>query len=173
MVIVTCCFYNLVRVVLLNHFYFESYVSKVLILFQILVKRLNFFSVFWWSVSFIWMFISALGKTMSVPAAKIATFLDESFRTWMIFSAKSLWESWVLLRCDVSVRIFLTFCNFKYYVFSSFIVIYACSSLSTSSRKSMSGSRNDDRCDILNFFAIYLTCSVKVIVRFSVVFVIL
>ena len=55
--------------------------------------------------------------------------------------------------------------------FSNFTVISACSSLSTSFRKPMSGSRIDDRCDALFFFAILRSCGIRVIIRTSIILV--
>ena len=42
-----------------------------------------------------------------------------------------------------------TFCSFRFSVSSNFIVISACSSLSTNFRKFISGSRIEDGCDAL------------------------
>ena len=51
---------------------------------------------------------------------------------------------------EVVVWMLFTYCNFKFSVFiSNFIKISACSSLSTSFRKSISGSRIEDGCDAL------------------------
>ena len=55
-----------------------------------------------------------------------------------------------------------TSCNFKFSVSSSFIVISACSSLSTSFLKSTSGSRIEDGCDAL-FYRYFQFC-VRVII---------
>ena len=49
----------------------------------------------------------------------------------------------------------LTYCSLKIYVSSSFIVISACSSLSTSFLKSKSGSRIEEGCDALFLIAIF------------------
>ena len=48
-----------------------------------------------------------------------------------------------------------TFCNFNFSVYSSFIVISAYSSLSTSFLKSISGFRIEDGCDALFSIAIF------------------
>ena len=51
----------------------------------------------------------------------------------------------------------LTYCSFRFSVSSNFLVISACSSLSTSFLKFKSGSRDEDGCDslfLLIFFAI-------------------
>ena len=51
----------------------------------------------------------------------------------------------------------LTYCNFRFSVSSNFLVISACSSLSTSFLKSKSKSRVEEGCDalfLLLFFAI-------------------
>ena len=74
-----------------------------------------------------------------------------------------------LITCEVVVRILFTYCNFKFSVFS--IVISACSSLSTSFRKSISGSRIGDGCFALFFRAIFRSCGVRVIIKSSVIFV--
>ena len=50
----------------------------------------------------------------------------------MIFSTRSVSDSCILLIFVVFVSIRLIFCNFRFSVSSSFIVISACSSLSTS-----------------------------------------
>ena len=47
----------------------------------------------------------------------------------------------------------------------------ACSNLSTTFRKSISGSRIDDGCDALFFTAVLPSCGVKVILKTSVLFV--
>ena len=69
----------------------------------------------------------------------------------MIFSTKSVSDSFMLLIFVVFVSIRLTYCNFRFSVFSSLIVISACSSLSTSFRKSKSGSRIEEGWDALFF----------------------
>ena len=48
-----------------------------------------------------------------------------------------------------------TFCSFRFSVSSSFIVISAYSSLSTSLLKSKSGSRIEEGCDALCFIALF------------------
>ena len=50
-------------------------------------------------------------------------------------------------------------------------MISACSSLSTSFRKSMSGSRIEDGCDALFLIAFFRSCGVKNIIKTSVFFV--
>ena len=52
-------------------------------------------------------------------------------------------------------------------------MISACSNLSTSFRKSKSGSRIEEGWDALFFIAIFLNCGVKVIIKISVIFVFL
>ena len=49
----------------------------------------------------------------------------------------------------------LTCCSFRFFVSSNFMVISACSSLSTSFLKSKSGSRIDEGCDALFFFLLF------------------
>ena len=49
--------------------------------------------------------------------------------------------------CEVVVWILLTFCSFRVFVSSNFIVISACSSLPTSFLKSKCGSRVEEGCD--------------------------
>ena len=46
-------------------------------------------------------------------------------------------------------------CNFMFSVSSCFIVISACSCLSTSSLKTKSGSRIEEACDALFFIAVF------------------
>ena len=73
------------------------------------------------------------------------------FQTSVIFSDKSVSESLILFMCEVVV------CNYKFSVSSNFIVISACSSLSTTFLKSKSGSRIEEGCDalfLLLFFVI-------------------
>ena len=66
-----------------------------------------------------------------------------------------------------------TYCNFNFSVSSNFIVISACSSLSTSLLKSISRSQNEDGCDALFFIAIFRNRGVRVIIESSVIFVFL
>ena len=77
----------------------------------------------------------------------------------------------MLFICEVVVWMSFTYCNFKFSVFSSFIVTSACSSLSTSFQKSMSGSRIDDGCDALFSIAIFHNCGVRFIIKISFIFV--
>ena len=72
---------------------------------------------------------------------------------------------------EVVVWMFLTFFNFSFSVSSNFIVISACSSLSTSFLKSKSGSRIEEGFDALFFTAIFRNWGVRVIIRISVIFV--
>ena len=65
-------------------------------------------------------------------------------------------DSCTLFICVVFVSIRLTYCSFRFSVCSSFIVISACSSLSTKFRKSKSGSRIEEGKDALFFIAIFL-----------------
>ena len=55
--------------------------------------------------------------------------------------------------CEVVVWMLLTYCSFRFSVFSSFIFISACSSLSTKFLMSKSGSRIEEGCDALFFVA--------------------
>ena len=57
--------------------------------------------------------------------------------------------------CEVVVWILLTYFNFRFSVSSSFIVISACSSLSTSFLKSKSGSRIQEGYDALFFLPFF------------------
>ena len=79
-----------------------------------------------------------------------------SFSISVIFSTRSVSDSCMLLIFVVFVSILLIYCNFRFSVSSSFIVISACSSLSTTFRKSRSGSRNEVGWDALFFIAIFL-----------------
>ena len=72
----------------------------------------------------------------------------------MIFSTRSVSDSCMLLIFVVFVSIRLTYCNFRFSVSSSFIVISACSSLSTSFRKSKSGSRIE-KDEMLSFLLLF------------------
>ena len=49
-----------------------------------------------------------------------------------------------------------TYCSFKFSVSSNFIVISACSSLTTSFLESISGSRIKNGCDALFFICFFL-----------------
>ena len=77
----------------------------------------------------------------------------------------------MLFICEVVVWMLFTNCNFKFSVSTNFIVISACSNLSTKFRKSISRSRVEDGCDALFFFAIFRSCGVRVIIKTSVIFV--
>ena len=67
----------------------------------------------------------------------------------MNFSDKSVSELLILFNCEVLVWMLFTYCNFRYSVFSNFIMISADSSLSTSFLKSKSGSRIEELSDAL------------------------
>ena len=58
--------------------------------------------------------------------------------------------------CEVVVLMLLTFCSFRFSVSSNFIVISACSSLSTRFLKSKSSSRVEEGCDALFFLLIFV-----------------
>ena len=64
-----------------------------------------------------------------------------------------------------------TFYNFKFSVSSNFTVISACSILSTSFLKSISGSQIEDGCDALFSIAIFRNCGFRVIIKIFVIFV--
>ena len=70
----------------------------------------------------------------------------------------------MLIICEVVVWMLFTYCNFKFSVSSSFIVISDCSSLSTSFQKSVSGSRFEDGCDALFFIATFCNCGFVIVV---------
>ena len=53
------------------------------------------------------------------------------FKISVIFSVRSTSESCMLFVCVVFVLILLTYCSLEFFVSSSFIVISACSNLST------------------------------------------
>ena len=91
----------------------------------------------------------------------------------VIFSVRSTSESCMLFTCVVFVSILLTYCSLRFSVSSSFIVISACSNLSTSFLKSKSGSQIDEGCDALFLIAIFLNWGVRVIIKISVNFVFL
>ena len=60
-----------------------------------------------------------------------------------------------MFNCEVVIWMLLTYCSFRFSVSSNFIVISACSSLSTSFLMFKSGSRIEERCDalfLLQFF---------------------
>ena len=73
------------------------------------------------------------------------------FNISVIFSDNSVSESLILFIYEVVVWMLLTYCNFRFSVSSSFIVISACFSLSTSFLKSKFGSRIEKGCDALYF----------------------
>ena len=58
-------------------------------------------------------------------------FFSYIFKISVIFSVKSISELCILFICVVVVSIFLTYCSLRFSVFSSFVVISACSSLSS------------------------------------------
>ena len=62
----------------------------------------------------------------------------------MIFSIRSVSDSCTLFICVVFVSIRLTYCSFRFSVSLSFIVISACSSLSTNFLKSKFASRIEE-----------------------------
>ena len=66
------------------------------------------------------------------------------FNISVIFSIRSVSDHCMLFICVVFVLIRLTYCSFRFSVSSSFIVISACSSLSTNFLKSKSGSRIEE-----------------------------
>ena len=78
------------------------------------------------------------------------------FEISVILSDISTYESCMLFICVIFVSILLTYCSLRFSVSSSFIVISACSSLSTSFLKSKSGSRIEEGCDALFLIAIFL-----------------
>ena len=82
-------------------------------------------------------------------------FFSNIFKISMTFSDKSVSELCILFMCVVVVRIFLTYCSLRFSVFSSFILISACSSLSSSFQKSKSGSRIEEGCDALFLIAVF------------------
>ena len=89
-------------------------------------------------------------------ALKIWVFLLDVSDFSDFFSGNSVSESLKLFICEVVVWLLLTYCNFRFCVSSSFIVISACSSLSTILLKSTkSGSRIEEGCDALFFIAIF------------------
>ena len=73
--------------------------------------------------------------------------------------------------CEVVVWMLFTYCNFNFSVSCSFIVNSACFCLSTSFRKFLSDSRNENGCYALFFIDIFLNFGVRVIIKFSVIFV--
>ena len=104
---------------------------------------------------------------MSVSSAKITPIFERwfNFETWVFlicvqsfsdFSVRSTSEFCMLFICVVFVSILLTYCSLRFSVSPSFIVISACSSLSTSFLKSKPGSRIEEGCDALFLIAIFL-----------------
>ena len=87
------------------------------------------------------------------------------------FSANWVSESWIILTCEVVLWILFTYCSFQFSVSSNFILISACSILSSCFWKSLSGSRFDDECEALFFYAILRSCGCRVIIKLSVIFV--
>ena len=75
----------------------------------------------------------------------------------MIFSTRSVSDSCILLILVVFVSIRLTYCNFRFFFFFEFHCDFLLvSSVSTSFRKSKSGSRIEEGWDALFFIAIFL-----------------
>ena len=66
------------------------------------------------------------------------------FNISVMSSIRSVSDPCILFICVVFVSIRLTYCSFRFSVSSSFIVIYACSNLSTYFLKSKSGSRIEE-----------------------------
>ena len=66
------------------------------------------------------------------------------FSISVIFSIRSMSDSCMLFICVVFVSIRLTYCSFRFSVSSIFIVVSACSSLSTNFLKSKSGSQIEE-----------------------------
>ena len=60
-----------------------------------------------------------------------------------------------VIHCEVVVLMLFTYCDFKFSVSSSFILLSACSSLSTTFLKSILGFRNEDGCDAV-FYCYFL-----------------
>ena len=77
------------------------------------------------------------------------------FQILVIFSDNSVSESLILFICEVVIWMLFTFCSFRFSVSSNFIVIFACSNLSTSFLKCKSGSRMEEGRDALFFIAIF------------------
>ena len=75
----------------------------------------------------------------------------------------------MLFICEVVAWMLLIYCNFKFSVSSNFIVISACSSLSPSFRKSISGSRIEDGYDGLFFIAFFRHCGARITIKISVI----
>ena len=82
-------------------------------------------------------------------------FFSYMLKISVIFSDNSVSQSLILFIREVVVWMLLTFCIFRFSVSSNFIVISACSSLSTSFLKSKPGSRIEDGCDALFFIATF------------------
>ena len=80
------------------------------------------------------------------------------FKISVMFSDNSLSELLILFICKVVVWMLFTFCSFKFSVSSNFIVISACSSLSTSFLKSKSGSRIEE--GLLSFLLLFFAIDV-------------
>ena len=78
------------------------------------------------------------------------------FNISVIFSIRSVSDPCMLFIWVVFVSIRLTYCSFRFSVSSSFIVISACSNLSSSFLKSKSGSRIEKGWDALFFIALFL-----------------
>ena len=87
------------------------------------------------------------------------------FKISVIFSVGSTSESCILFICVVFVSILLTYFSLRFSVSSSFIVISACSSLSTSFLNPKSDSRIEEGCDAVFLIAIFLNWSVRVIIK--------
>ena len=80
------------------------------------------------------------------------------FKISMILSDEPTSESFMLLICVVIVSILLTYCRLRFSISSSFFVISACSSLSTSFLKT--GSQIEEGCDALCEYAYRTSVSI-------------
>ena len=81
------------------------------------------------------------------------------FKISVICSDNSVSDSLILFIYEVVVWMLLTNCDVRFSVSSNFIVISACSRLSTSFLKSKSGSRIEEECDTL-FFLLFFAIEV-------------
>ena len=82
-------------------------------------------------------------------------FFSKMFKISVIILVKSTSESCITFICVVCVWILLLYYSLRFSVYSTFIVISACSSLSNTFLKSKSGSRIKERYDALILIAFF------------------
>ena len=112
-----------------------------------------------WFILVILFFLSAFSNTSTIVTPFVECWFAFKIRVFFVnvqnfadfFLDKSVSVSLILFICEVVVWILFTYCSFRFSVSSSFIVISACSSFSSSFLESKSGSRIGKGCDALFF----------------------